>query len=49
MAFCKIQLRTFSDVELFETFPRKIYNNDVLNLKEAGLSRNQFLMVKLLN
>ena len=45
----KIKLRTFSNIELFETFPRKIYNNELLSLKEAGLSKNQILMVKILN
>ncbi len=45
--FVRCQIRTFSDVELFETFPRKIYNNSGLTLKEAGLSKNQMLMIKL--
>ena len=49
MNYTKSQVRTFSNIELFETFPRKIYNNEALTLKEAGISRNQMLMVKLIN
>jgi hypothetical protein len=49
MNFVKLSLKTLSEVELFETFPRKIYNVDYLTIKEAGLSRNQILMVKLFN
>ncbi len=48
MNFAKLKMRTFNNVELFETFPRKIYNQDHLTLKEAGLSRNQILYIKLL-
>jgi hypothetical protein len=49
MNFVKVNFRTLSEVELFETFPRKIYNVDYLTLREAGISKNQVLMIKLLN
>jgi hypothetical protein len=48
MNFTKVNLRTLSEVELFETFPRKVYNVDYLTLKEAGISKNQILIVKIL-
>jgi hypothetical protein len=48
MNFVKVQLKTLNEVELFETFPRKVYNVDYLTLKEAGLSKHQILMVKLI-
>jgi hypothetical protein len=49
MNYVKAQVKTFSDVELFESFPRKIYEDAYLSLKEAGLSKNQYLMVKIIN
>ncbi len=47
--YAKCELKTFSDIEIFENFPRKIYKDETLNLKEAKLSKNQCLMIKLLN
>jgi hypothetical protein len=47
--FVKSQLRTFAFVELFENFPKKTYNEENLTLDEAKFSKNQFLMVKLIN
>ena len=46
MNYVKVNLKILSEIELFETFPRKVYNIDYQTLKEAGLSRNQILMVK---
>jgi hypothetical protein len=48
MNYSKFKLRTFSEVELFETFPRKVYNQEHLSLKDAGLSKKQILMIKLI-
>ena len=48
MNYCKLKLRTFSEIELFETFPRKVYIHEHLSLKDAGLSKKQILMIKLL-
>ena len=48
MNYCKLKLKTFSEIELFETFPRKVYNQELISLKDAGLSKKQILMIKLL-
>jgi len=47
--YLKVMIRTFSNVELSENFPRKIYSNDSDTIKAAGLSKNQILWVKLYN
>lgn len=46
--FCKVKINTFKEIELFETWPRKIYNDYSLSLKLSGMSKNQTLMVKIL-
>jgi len=49
MNYAKCELQTFSEIELFENFPRKIHSDESLNLKESRLSKNQCLIIKLLN
>jgi len=45
--YVKVSNKLLDEIELFEPFPRKIYNNVGLKLSEAGLSKNQILMVKI--
>ncbi len=45
--FVKYSIRTFSDVELKENFPMKIYDNDFSPISKEGISKRQILWVKL--
>lgn len=47
--YVQSQLNTFKQIELSESFPRKIYVEDYLNLKDAGLSKKQILNAKYLS
>ena len=42
-----MSIKTFSDIELCENFPRKIFNDDYKTIKEDGISKRQILYVKL--
>jgi len=46
--FVQSKLRTFSDVEIFEAFPRKVFSNENVKIAESGISKNQMLNVKIL-
>jgi len=45
--YAKVGNNLLHDIELFEPFPRKIYDKVNLKLSESGLSKNQVLMIKL--
>jgi len=45
--FAKFSVKTFSEIELSENFPRKIYDKDMGTIKEEGISKRQMLWVKL--
>jgi len=45
--FVKYSIQTFSEVELSENFPRKIFEKDFSTLKAEGISKRQILWVKL--
>ena len=47
--YCKVNLKTFSELEILETWPRKVYENIPLMISESGLSKNQLLIVKKIN
>ena len=47
--FVKSQIPTYSPIQLFEVFPRKVYDDENILIKESGMSRNQSLMCKLIN
>ena len=46
--FAKLKIKTLKEIELFEPFPRKVYNNESQIIKDSGISKNQILMVKLI-
>lgn len=46
--FVKSKLKTYNDIELFEAWPRKVYSDDFIKIKQSGFSKNQLLMVRLL-
>ena len=46
--YARAMMKTNQDVELFEPFPRKIYNNESVLIKSSGISKNQMLMVKMI-
>ena len=46
--FAQVNIRTFKEIELSESFPFKVLNDDILTIKEAKLSKRQMLNVKLL-
>lgn len=45
--FCKYQLKTLKHIELFESFPRKVYSNNEETLEKSGLSKQQILMTNI--
>jgi hypothetical protein len=40
-------IKAGSSIELYEAFPRKIYNDVKQLIKDSGLSKNQIVLVKL--
>lgn len=46
--FVQIKIKTLSQVELSESFPKKIYSDDSISLKQSGLTKRHLLNVKLL-
>jgi len=46
--FVKSQVKTLREVELFEPFPRKVFNNDESSIKDSGLSKNQILLARII-
>ena len=47
--FSQVNIRTFKEIELSESFPRKIYFNDKASIKEEGFSKRHILNCKILN
>jgi hypothetical protein len=47
-AFVKSKIKTLKDVELFENFPKKIYNTEDIKISESGLSKQQVLFVRII-
>ena len=49
VTFVKSQIPTYSHIQLFESFPRKTYDNENVLIKDSGMARNQMLMCKIIN
>ena len=45
--FVKGNLKTLKEIELFESFPRKVYSGNN-SIKSSGISKNQILLVKII-
>jgi len=48
-SFSQINIKTFKEIELSESFPRKIYFNDNATIKEECFSKRHILNCKILN
>lgn len=46
--YLKIQIKTAKTIEIFEMMPRKIYSDYDMRIKDARLSKKQFLMARIL-
>jgi thioredoxin len=46
--YAKVKMGTSSNIELYEAFPRKVYDNVTQLIKDSGLSKNQILLIKLI-
>jgi hypothetical protein len=44
----KVQMKTAKTIEIFEIMPRKIYSDYDMKIKDARLSKKQFLMARIL-
>ena len=49
VTFMQSQIPTHSPLLLFESFPKKNYDNENVMLKDSGLVRNQMLLCRILN
>ena len=49
ITFTKSQIPTYSAIQLFESFPRKNYENEDQLIKDSGMARNQMLMCRIIN
>ena len=46
--FVKSEIPTFSEIQLFTVFPRKIFDDENKTLIQAGLSKAEVIMAKIL-
>ena len=49
ITYVKSQIPTYSHIQLFESFPRKNYENEEELIKDSGMARNQMLMCRIIN
>ena len=49
VTFMQSQIPTHSPLLLFESFPKKNYEDENIMIKDSGLARNQMLMCRILN
>ncbi len=46
--YLKVQMKTARTIEIFEMMPRKIYSDYSMMIKDARLSKKQFLMARII-
>jgi len=46
--YLKVQMKSPRTIEIFEMMPRKIYSDYSMKIKDAHLSKKQFLMARIL-
>lgn len=46
--YLKVQMKSSRTIEIFEMMPRKIYSDYGMKIKDARLSKKQFLMARIL-
>jgi ataxin-3 len=49
VAFMKSQIPTNQPLLLFESYPKKNYDNEEITIQDSGLARNQVLLCRILN
>ena len=49
VTFMQSQIPTHSPLLLFESYPKKNYENENILIKDSGLARNQMLLCRILN